>query len=515
MRFTISLALCAASLAATASAGPVLTSTRLFATPTGSAAEIPAYDRRGGRLFLVSPSALTYYDALSGAPLGMLDYLSVFPGSAPNSVAIQGNWLAVALEASAKTDPGRVLVYDLRDLGKAPRSFTVGALPDMLTFTPDGRRILVANEGEPNSYGLPTSVDPEGSVSIIDLKTGTVATAGFGGFDKATLQAAGVRIFGPGATVAQDLEPEYIALSKDGKTALVTLQENNAVAIVDIETATVTSIRSMGFKDFRVGGPNTIDPNDQDTGYIPRQRDGFYALYQPDGIARFTVGGQDYFITANEGDARDWANVGGPGVNSDLARAGAAFAPFNRIEVIRPALWGSAVPADASLITIGGRSFSILDATGAMVYDSGNVIEDLVASGFPANRDNGRDDNKGAEPEDVKIGRINGRTIAFIGLERANGRSPGLVLAFDLTGWMPGLMPTFLGGISDAALGRPEGLVFWQQGGRAFLGVADEETSNLAVFELFLTGVPAPSAVALFGLGALGLAAARHGRRRA
>jgi hypothetical protein len=171
------------------------------------------------------------------------------------------------------------------------------------------------------------------------------------------------------------------------------------------------------------------------------------------------------------------------------------------------------VPADATLMTIGGRNFSILDATGAMVFDSGNAIEDILASSFPGNRDNGRDDNKGAEPEDVKIGRVNGRTVAFIGLERANGSSPGLVLAFDLTGWVPGLVPTFLGGISDLSLGRPEGLVFWRQGGRAFLGVADEQTNNLSVFELFITGVPAPSALALFGLGALGLAAARRPRR--
>lgn len=513
MRSTIALALCAAAIATTATAAPVLTSTRLFATATGSAAEIPAHDKLGNRLFLVSPGALTYYDALSGAPLGTVDFLSHFAGSSPSSVAIKGNRLAVALQAPDKTDPGRVLVYDLRDLSKAPQSYVVGALPDMLTFTPDGRRILVANEAEPNSYGLPTSRDPEGSVSIIDLHAKTVATAGFGGFDKATLQAAGVRIFGPGATVAQDLEPEYIAVSKDGMTAMVTLQEANAVATIDIATATVTSIRSMGFKDFRVGGPNTIDPNDQDSGYNPQQRDSFYALYQPDGVASFTAGGQTFYITANEGDARDWANVGGPGLNSDLVRAGAAFAPFNRIEVIRPALWGSTVPADATLITIGGRSFSILDATGAMVFDSGNAIEDILASSFPGNRDNGRDDNKGAEPEDVKIGRVNGRTVAFIGLERANGSSPGLVLAFDLTGWVPGLVPTFLGGISDLSLGRPEGLVFWSQGGRAFLGVADEQTNNLSVFELFITGLPAPSALALFGLGALGLAAARRRRR--
>lgn len=511
---TLALTLATTSLlAAAAQAAPMLSATRLFVAPTGSAAEIPAYDKRNNRLFVSSPSAITYYDATTGAALGSVNVASVFAGS-PNSIAIQGNLLAVAMEAATKTDPGRVLVYRLDDLGAAPRVFTVGAQPDMITFAPGGR-ILTANEGEPNSYGLPTSVDPEGSVSIIDLKSGTVATADFSAFNgsKAALQAAGVRLNAPGATVAQDLEPEYIAISKDGTRAMVTLQEANAVAIIDIASASVIDIKSGGYKSFAVGGPFTIDPNDQDGGYFRRQRDNTYAVYQADGIARFTIDGIDYYITADEGDARDWDNIGGLGINSELVRAGAAFAPFNRLEVIRPSLYGAAVPAGAELITIGGRGFRILDASGSMLYESGDRIEDIVAGEFPGNRNNGRDDNKGAEPEDVKIGHINGRTIAFIGLERANGTTPGLVLAFDLTGYVPGMVPTYLGGISDDAIGRPEGLVFWRNGGRAFLGVADEITFNLAVFEIGLLGVPAPSAVALFGLGLLGLAAAR--RRRA
>jgi hypothetical protein len=119
----------------------------------------------------------------------------------------------------------------------------------MVTFSHNGRYVLVANEGEPNTYndfGSSTngpSIDPEGSVSIINMRAGAenltdadVATAGFAGYNgqEAALRAAGIRIFGPNANAAQDIEPEYIAVSADDTTAWVTLQENNAIGVIDI-----------------------------------------------------------------------------------------------------------------------------------------------------------------------------------------------------------------------------------------------------------------------------------------
>lgn len=174
-------------------------------------------------------------------------------GAGPNSVAVSGGIVAVAVEASPKTNPGSVVFFSTA--GVFLKQVTVGALPDMLTFTPDGKKLLVANEGEPNSYGQVDSVDPVGSVSIIDLANGvanaTVQTAGFTAFNgqEAALRAAGVRIFGPGSSAAQDFEPEYITVSADGTTAYVTLQENNSLATIDIATATVTSVESFGYKD--------------------------------------------------------------------------------------------------------------------------------------------------------------------------------------------------------------------------------------------------------------------------
>ncbi len=175
-------------------------------------------------------------------------------GAGLNSVDTHDGLVAVAVEADPKTSPGRVVFVDATTL-KVVGSVQVGALPDMLTFDGDGERVLVANEGEPIDY-LPGSVNPEGTISIIDLKRGVakarVRTADFQGFSRADLNARGVRVFAPNATAAQDLEPEYITVK--GRTAWVTLQEANAVAIVDLPTATVQDIVSLGLKDHSLPG---------------------------------------------------------------------------------------------------------------------------------------------------------------------------------------------------------------------------------------------------------------------
>ncbi|MEZ5275184.1 MAG: choice-of-anchor I family protein [Opitutaceae bacterium] len=187
------------------------------------------------------------------APVHLFD-IDVSKWGSPNSVAVWNGIVAVAVEAPFKQDPGKVVFFN--SFGQYQSEVTVGALPDMVTITPDGKYALVANEGEPSGYE-DGDVDPEGSVSIIrlnrpwqmhKLKQNAVKTAGFAAFNGATLDDS-VRIFGPGATVAQDLEPEYIAVSADSKTAYVTLQENNAVAIVDIRSAKVKGIKGLGFKD--------------------------------------------------------------------------------------------------------------------------------------------------------------------------------------------------------------------------------------------------------------------------
>lgn len=217
------------------------------------AAEIVAHDPKSQNLFVVNASnavveVISITNPVAPVKVGSIDMTPY--GAVANSVAVADGIIAVAVEAPVKTDPGVVVFFNrkLEYLSKV----TVGALPDMLLFTPNGRYVLVANEGEPdNGY----THDPEGSVSIIDLRRGVrkitqddVRTAGFTEFNGATLDPS-IRIFGPNATVAQDLEPEFITVSHDSKTAWVTCQENNAIATIDIREARVEKLVGLGFKD--------------------------------------------------------------------------------------------------------------------------------------------------------------------------------------------------------------------------------------------------------------------------
>jgi uncharacterized protein len=389
--------------------------------------------------------------------------------------------VAVALEAPVKTNPGQVAFYNA-SAGTLLNSIQVGSLPDMVTFSPDGTKVLTANEGEPNSYNNAAgtiSVDPEGSVSIIDIAGGigfaTVSTAGFSSFNTqlASLQAAGVRIYGPNATVAQDLEPEYITFSSDGATAYVTLQENNAIAVVNVATATVSEIRPLGLKNLNTAG-NGIDPSDQDGGANIRPVPVF-GMYQPDAIASFSVAGTTYLVTANEGEARsDWpgfsdevrVNNTGYTLDPTLFPTAATLKQntnLGRLNVSNaPGLAGGDLDGDGDfdqIQTFGSRSFTIWNAaTGAQVYDSGDTIEQLTASYHPNNFNTGhttnaledRSDNKGPEPEGVVVGTIGNRTYAFIGLERIGG-----VIVQDVTN---PASPTFVQYINTRNFSQTPGL---------------------------------------------------------
>ncbi|MBL0175802.1 MAG: choice-of-anchor I family protein [Ignavibacteria bacterium] len=427
-----------------------------------SAAEIVAHDPASQRLFFVrgaAPILTAVSIANPAAPAFAFDINiatfwsggSAFGGA--NSVAVRNSTLAVAVEASPKTDPGRVMFFSTN--GVYLGQVTVGALPDMLTFNEDGTKILVANEGEPNSYGQPTSVDPEGSISIVDISGGiagaTVATVSFASYNGqlATLRAAGVRIFGPGATVAQDLEPEYITTK--GDLAWVSLQENNALARIRISTASVLDIVPLGTKDHSLAR-NALDASDRDNGSngpaIKFRTLPVKGLYLPDGIASYTVGGNTYIVTANEGDAReDW-----PGYNETKRVNNATL-------LLDPTVFpnAAALKADSILgrlnISIasgdldgdgdfdelhayGARSFTIRDANGALVWDSGDDFERITAAAYPAffnasnsnNTFDSRSTSKGPESEGVVIQNLCDKTYAFIGLERIGG-----VMVYDIT----------------------------------------------------------------------------------
>lgn len=444
-RRPVGLALAAALLLPAADPAGALTLTEIARHQSGlfdkSAAEIVAYDRATRRLYVVNGATPavdiftidgTTADTAALTPAGSL---ALAADESPTSVAVHGALIATAVHKQTDTGrPGKVVFFDtagtrLGDIG-------VGDLPDMVTFSPDGRTVLVANEGEPAD-----KADPEGSVSIIDVSAGavdrfTVRHAGFSTFDTAGLKAAGVRLF-PGKTIAQDAEPEYIAVAPDGGRAYVALQENNALAVVDIAAAAVTAVVPLGAKDHAAPGAG-LDSDDKDgrVNIGPRPLAG---LYMPDGIAAFAAGGQTYVISANEGDARDEdVRLAKATLDGTAIPAGQAAALGQRLKI-------SAIDGDTDgdgdidrPHAYGARSISIWDTDGRLVWDSGDAIEraTLAALGpdrFNATNDeNGsgddRSDDKGPEPEGVTVGRIDGRVYAFVGLERVGG-----IIMFDVT----------------------------------------------------------------------------------
>lgn len=260
--------------------------------------EIAAFDSRSDRVFATNASAdrLDVYDFANPAAPALLKSVNL-PGG-PNSVAIRKDGLvAVAVEASPKTDPGSVQFFDTD--GKPLGSVGVGALPDMLTFTENGT-LLVANEGEASDDG---TVDPEGSVSVIRVNRKAtriwLRTAGFDG-----VRTSGpVRVVCPGATRSEDFEPEYIAEGDRGE-ALVTVQEANAVGVLDVRRARFEVVRSLGFKDHGKTA-NALDPSDKDNAIQIASWKNLFGMYQPDAIASYESKGKSLFVTANEGDVRE------------------------------------------------------------------------------------------------------------------------------------------------------------------------------------------------------------------
>jgi len=342
----------------------------------------------------------------------------------------------------------------------------VGVLPDMVAFSPDGSKIIVAGEAEPicaedvgggQDSDVALAVDPPGTVAIIDMSGGayqaTVELLDFSGFDTATLQAAGVRIFWPGSTAAEDLEPEYVTVAPNSRTAYVTLQEANAVAVVDLTTPAITSVVPLGLKSW---ADQQVDPSDRDAGHSLGSWN-VSGMYMPDAIASFTVGGATYLATANEGDSRDYDCYSEEERLADLDYTGTSLGEDLVAQAQDDALLGrvkttTAMPTTdpiSGLIAYGGRSFSIWNSSGSLVWDSGSEFVEIVARDFPdyvntnaddeaataramvesmADGADARSDDKGTEPEAVAVGRIGDRQYAFIGLERQGG-----IMVYDVT----------------------------------------------------------------------------------
>jgi hypothetical protein len=474
------------------------------------ASEIVAHDRKSQRLFVVNAQAarVDVLDISDPANPVTLKPIDVTPfGAVANSVDVHNGVVAVAVQNKVKTEPGKVVFFNAK--GQFLSIVKVGALPDMLTFTPDGDKVLVANEGEPNDD---YTVDPEGSVSIIDLERGArkvtqknVRTVNFKAFNNAALDPS-IRIFGPNATVAQDLEPEYIAVSHDSKLAWVTLQENNAIGILDIKKAKFLELVGLGFKDHNAAG-NGLDASDRDNA-INIANWPIKGMYQPDAIATHRFLGAPFLVTANEGDVREYEGF------VEASRAGSlnldptAFpnaadlkqnANLGRLNVTNQ-LGDPDNDGDFDeLYAFGSRSFSIWTLTGQLVYDSGDDFEKITAAAFPANFNasntnntlDSRSDDKGPEPEGIVLGKVGHHTYAFIGLERIGG-----IMVYDITNLFQVRFVQYVNTrdfAGDPAAGTagdlaPEGLIFIKAGdspnGKPLLVVGNEVSGTTSIYEI-------------------------------
>ena len=507
--------------------------------------EIAAYDVKSKRLFvtngatnniqifdIANPSSPTL---LKNVDLGALGVTGI------QSVASKAGYVAAAASVDGNNQAaGKVFLMDVDgNIDKrATTGIVVGSLPDSVHFSPNGKFLLSANEGEPRDYCLtdgvlPTTTDPNGSVSVIDVTSTTLqaTTIDFSSFnDKAAdIRTAGGRIYGPGATVAQDIEPEYIAITADSKKAFVTLQENNSVAEIDLTTKKINKVMGLGYKSYSAWAG--LDPSDQDSSSnsgINIANWPVKGMYQPDAIASFSDdAGNHYFATANEGDAREYkcllgglssgsaqaedARVSAVGVDGTaLASTVATTSNLGRLGVTRfePATYtngGTALTAASatdftSLYTLGARSLSIWKsptgtnsiAGATLVGDTGDAIEKKIAELLPTyfnadwntstgtpNAKDSRSDNKGPEPEGLAVAKLFGRTVAFVGLERIGG-----VMAFDISSpsnptyltYTNSSVFTGVGGANFATAGAPAGDVSPE--GLLFVKASDSPTGD-------------------------------------
>lgn len=460
------------------------------------------------------------------------------PGDA-NSIAIDANnqLLAVAMAATSVGEAGQIAFYNIS--GDTPvfiKNVTVGALPDMVAFSHDGAKVVVANEGEPNGD---YSIDPEGTISIIDITNGTIAdnalSINFQDYNnqQAELEAQGLVFANPtgrtingnliNTTVAMDLEPEYVSISKDNKYAYISIQENNGLAIINLEDNSL-ELKGLGFKDW---SNLQFDASDKDGGVNFKSYRGLYGMYQPDTIASFSWKGANFIVSANEGDAREYFFdasdeadcIAKGGLDYDAKDGCLAYIDESRVEDLTLAanfdylnnddndigrLKVTTVKGDKnndgqyeSLYAYGARSFTIWDSNGLVVFDSGDQIARVTASvhgnAFNNNEDENkgdtRSDDKGAEPEALTLGKVGDRLFAFVGLERMS-----TIMVFDITNpydvkfqdyfYNRGLEPS--ADISgDLA---PEGMTFVPAAqsatNEALLIVGNEISGSIAVWEI-------------------------------
>lgn len=487
-----------------------------FTNADSDGLEIVAYDSATSSIFITNPDDNTI-DIIDVSDVNNPSFSSAIAlssyGAGVNSVAvINGSYIAVAVEASPKQNPGKVVFFTTT--GTYVADVTVGALPDMVAVNPAGTMVVTANEGEPNND---YTVDPEGSISVIDITGGVmnvsqsdVTTYNFASLnDDSTAFRAEFGLLKPGTLLQYDLEPEYITFASTFLSEFIfaVCQENNAVVALDPATGLIDFL-GLGYKDHSIAG-NGFDASNEDGG-INIQTHNVRGLYQPDAVATYYVNGTPYIVSANEGDAREYD--GNPGYISetrvkDLTLDATAYPSatiqnddeLGRLKTLTPDMIGD-TDGDGDVDQIysyGARSFTIWDPLlGTPVYDSGDEFEQYIAANHPdffncndgiaAEKDD-RSDDKGPEPEALTVGTIGDSTYAFIGLERQGG-----IMVYNITDPANAHFETFANSYDNAngtmADIAPEGIVFVpaaeSHSGTNLLIVSNEVSGTAVVYEV-------------------------------
>lgn len=475
-----------------------------------SSTEIVVHDPTTQRLFTIS-SITDVFDIINfsnpTAPT-VVSTINMAPYGGITSIAVKNGIIAAASPNTNPQQNGSVVFFDIN--GNFLKQVTVGALPDMVTFSPDGTKVITANEGEPNDA---YTVDPEGSISIIDISGGissltqtNVTTLNFNAFDSqvAALTATGLRKVRTNNTLSQDLEPEYVTVSSDSQKAWVTLQENNAIAEINLATKTITNIWGLGKKDMSIPG-NGFDASDNN-GEVLIANWPVKAYFLPDGVQNFKVGGTNYIVTANEGDEKDLSGfserttVGANDYILDptiFPQSAILKASYNlgRFRVTNATGNTDGDTDFEEIAALGARSFSIFNAdTKQIVYDSGDRFERYIAANHPLifnadNESNGtknRSRAKGPEPEGVALGTIGTQTYAFITLERTGG-----VMVYNVTDPNNPTFTDYKHSRSTSAYGGdngPEGIIYIAPEntttGKGYVIIANEISGTLSMYEI-------------------------------
>ncbi|WP_310555773.1 choice-of-anchor I family protein [Flavobacterium sp.] len=478
-----------------------------------STCEIVVHDPISQKLFTISAISkkLEIINFANPSSLSLINSIDMTPYGGITSVAVKNGVVAVASPNANEQLDGSVVFFDTS--GTFLKQLTVGTLPDMITFTPDGNKVLTANEGQPN---LTYSIDPEGSVSIIDVSGGifgltqaNVTTLFFTGYNSQenSLIASGIRKTKSSSTLSQDFEPEYITISADSQKAWVTIQENNAIAEINLTNNTYVDVWALGTKDVSIPGKG-MDISDNN-GEVLIANWPIKSYYIPDAVANYSVGGTNYLVTANEGDEKEY----GTALNERTTIGAATFlldaSIFPNAAVLKSSnnagrmrvtnLKGNtdADPEFEQIYSVGSRSFSIFNAnTKTITYDSGDDFERYTAltpalstifnTDHSDNIKKGRSRAKGPEPEGIVLAELGGKTFAFISLERVGG-----VMVYDITNPNDAKFVDYKNSRIVSAFGGdngPEGVTFIKAtdspNNKNYLAVANEISGTISLFEV-------------------------------